>query len=108
LVCFNSKNVEEFVKDFKFCEICGMKAVKDETCLHCYSDVWNEELKEDYETKEDYIKADQLDLYSIVSSLSRVDFNRYDNSGFEKNPDFKVSVTKEEVFKYSEENFFES
>ena len=103
---FDHAYVKQFMEDVIFCEVCGMKAVKNGICLHCYSDVWNSELEEDYENKEAYIKAEQLDLYSTINPVAPINLNMYDKSGFEKNPDFKVSVSKEEIFIYSEENFF--
>ena len=102
---FDYNYVSDFVKDFEYCEVCGMKAVKNNTCLHCYSGVWNNDLQEDYPDKESYIKSEQLDLYSITSKLASVNFKRYDNSGFEKNPDFFPSVTKDEVPDYSNKYF---
>ncbi len=102
---FDSAYVKNFIQDFQFCEICGMKAVKNNSCLHCYSDTWTDDLKEDYPNKESYIKSEQLDLYSITSKLASVNFKRYDNSGFEKNPNFLPSVTKKEVSDYSYKYF---
>ena len=33
---FDYAYVSNFIKDFQFCEICGMKAVKNNNCLHCF------------------------------------------------------------------------
>jgi len=91
---FDYAYVSNFIKDFQFCEICGMKAIKNNTCLHCYSNIWDDDLQEDYPQKESYIKSEQLDLYSITSELASVNFKRYDNSGFEKIRIFYLRLQK--------------
>lgn len=106
LVGSYSLKIQTFFDSLSTCEICGLVAVEEDACLSCFYDVWSEELKEYYTDKETYIKEGQLDVFSIEEPNQP--FHNFETSvvGLDLDPNWKPRITKEEVLKYSAENYW--
>jgi len=88
----------------KNCKICGRIAVENSTCLSCGSEVYNDSMKDEHGTLNDYIREEQLFLFSLTDEEEKVDFLMDDECDFELDPDWKPIVTEEEVMKYSRDD----
>ncbi len=98
---FDYNYIQKIFDSFEFCEVCGHKTIDENYCVLCGTDLWTDDLKRDYKNKIEYIKEEQLDIYAVMSSLEKVDFEKFKDSGFKKDPNYKLLVSKEEVYKYS-------
>ncbi|MBN1251579.1 MAG: hypothetical protein JXR51_09170 [Bacteroidales bacterium] len=100
------EHIANYLKSLKYCEICGYKAV-DEYCDVCSAETWDDKFLEDYESKEEYLKEEQLDYYAVMSIYEHVDFEQDKDLGFEKDINYKIYVSKEEILKHSAEFYYD-
>ncbi|MDR2839900.1 MAG: hypothetical protein LBV75_01345 [Paludibacter sp.] len=97
----NYSSINNFFLRLKSCPVCGFKAVdNDGYCLHCYCEMWNESIKEEFPDQQAYIRENQLEAFATYNQNEKVDFYEK-TTGFEKNTDWKPLVTEDEVLEYS-------
>lgn len=96
--------IKAMFESFEPCDICGNVAVLSDMCQACYEDVWKKTVA--YPSKKGYIKERQLELFSTDSPLEKVVWEVPEGIAFDKNPDWKLLVTEEEVRVFSQENFW--
>lgn len=102
-----SLKIQTFFDSLSTCEICGLVAVEEDACLSCFYDVWSEELKEYYTDKDTYIKEGQLDVFSIEEPNQPFHNFKTSVAGLDNDPNWKPRITKEELLKYSAENYWD-
>lgn len=108
-----SKKLETYINkiflNLSPCEICGYFAVKDVECFNCLVDKFEPDMLEEFESKIEYIKEEQLDYFSIDKLDKKVVFypekNKFEVFKFNKN--WKLLVTEAEVREYSKSNYIE-
>lgn len=107
------QQVELIKKSFETCKICGTIAVYNEVCRDCGCLVWNDEIEvynsdttEYYSSAEEYIKAEQLETYATMEENEKVEDFIFESEYFEFDSNWQPSITKADVLKYSEENFW--
>ena len=65
LTGFDDVRVDAYFAGLSSCPICGFKAVDDGECLHCiYSVEGEDRYREEGESREDYLKREQLEYFS--------------------------------------------
>jgi hypothetical protein len=102
----DSLKIQTFFDSLSTCEICGLIAVEKDYCLSCSYDVWSEELEEYFSDKDTYIKKGQLDVFSIEKPNQPYHDFTTPTLGLDKDPNWNPKVTREEVLKYSAENYW--
>lgn len=99
--------IDELFKDLKTCKVCGMIASNSKECLFCGSEVWNDKLKENYESEEKYIIENQLDEFATVEKTEKFNNFRLKDNFFKQDPNWQPIVTKEQVLEYSKKEYWE-
>lgn len=94
--------LEKTFSNLKTCKVCGSIALKNETCLSCGSETFNQSHKEEFENEIAYNRSEQLELFSTIGKNENVDFYEDENDGFRRDITWKPIVTEKEVLKYSE------
>lgn len=104
---FDRKYVRDFFAGLQTCQICGDIAVLESQCCSCGTDVWNEKLIEEFETKDNYIKKEQLELFATMDKDEDLaDF--YEKSDcFSFDETWKPVVNQDEVLRYSKETYWD-
>ncbi len=93
-------------KKLKDCPVCGMVSLHKDECLSCNCESWNTKLKKEYATYDEYIKENQMDIFSTLDKEEVFkDFERNENA-FDISKNWKPLVSKEEVLEYSEREFW--
>ena len=80
------------------CEVCGLIAVKNDKCLSCNSDKWSTFLSEIFNSKDSYIREEQLDMFE-VEDMEKIDINNRAKEGFESDLEWKCLVTEADIRK---------
>ena len=90
--------VKNFFKSLKGCEICGLNAVSDRTCLYCDYDTWSDDLLKSFNSKEAYIKQSQLEHFDPGDEDEPIELNNTPKStGFTSNPDWKPLISEADI-----------
>ncbi len=106
-VNFNSPEqkikIENIYKSLIDCKVCGAVAVYLNQCSVCHSDL---ELvsDEDPATELENIKEEQLVLFATYEEQDEIDWEFNLNPNYQRNPDWKLLVSEEEILSYSREN----
>ena len=83
------------------CEICGCKAIKpnEKECQACGSSTWEiEKNNMTFKTKSDWIKEEQLFLFSIDSLNQKIDFYAEEpGNPYEIDKNWKPIITEQEI-----------
>lgn len=99
---------KQLLAETEDCPVCGMKAMWEDTCLCCWTDKFDEEdLGDIYESEEDYVKEEQLDLFSTDEKGEEIRLVYDEQTSFERSRFWKPSVTVEEVKEYSRELYWD-
>ncbi|MBV8327704.1 hypothetical protein [Chryseobacterium sp.] len=91
------KRISELFQNLKYCEICGYKALHQNTCLRCHYDSWRESETESEREKLNYIKACQMDIFIDENDYEK--YFKYDRS-FEKSPDYQILFSSSDLREY--------
>lgn len=86
------------------CDVCGYIAVSKDECLVCYEEPW--EPNELHSHKEDFIKQEQLEVFSTARPSDKINYALEDSLAFDKNPDWKLLVTEEEILAFSKAKYW--
>ncbi|SDK73464.1 hypothetical protein SAMN05421823_103412 [Catalinimonas alkaloidigena] len=89
--------VKQFFASLAGCDVCGLLAVTSHKCLSCGSDVWNEQLAQEYATREAYVREKQLDLFEPSGEDETIDIHNCAEGGFPSDPAWRALVTEEEI-----------
>jgi len=93
---------KEIFFNLKTCKICGKIAVRNQECLSCFTDEYNELMRNEYGSEEDYIREEQLDWFGEDCEENRI-FIKVDESnddGFEFDETWQPIITDEELSNY--------
>lgn len=93
---FNHKDVIELFRQMQGCKVCGSMAVYQELCQCCLSESWNEELRDEYDNEESYIKECQIDIFEVDED-EEIDLNYDEDHIFKKDSSWKLLVAEEEL-----------
>ena len=94
---FDYSYVKSFFESLQGCEICGLLAVYNGECINCGNEVWNNELAEEYESKEAYIREAQYDQFA-PNDNEKVKISNDAVSGFSSYPGW-IPLVKEADYK---------
>ncbi|UII22231.1 hypothetical protein [Fulvivirga ligni] len=97
---FNNEFVSHYFSQMKGCEICGLKAVVKDECLNCCAEVWGEEVQKSYDSKEEYLREEQL-MWFEPEENEYPDINNRPDDGFESWTGWKPVITDEDIRSYS-------
>ncbi|WP_299458792.1 hypothetical protein [uncultured Microscilla sp.] len=97
--------IKALFDSFTACEVCGCVAMLGNECQACYEEVWQESSL--YPEKEGFIKERQLEIFGTSNPLERVNLDIPEGKAFEKNPDWQLLVTEEEILDFSQENYWQ-
>ncbi len=87
---FDFQYVRTFMNALLPCEICGIIAVKENKCLVCENNAWNNETA-DY--KAEYLKAKQLDLFSsLLQDGKEIKQHAEPEHGFQADKNWKLYI----------------
>ena len=90
--------VKDFFKSLKGCEICGLNAVSDRTCLYCDYDIWSDDLLKNFNSKGAYIKQSQLEHFDPGDEDEPIALNNNpEGTGFTSYPDWKPLITEADI-----------
>jgi len=99
------QQIDLICNSFQPCKICGAVAVYTSVCRDCGCAVWSENIDE-HNSEEEYIKTEQLEYYATMDKDEKVEDFFMESEYFEFDPNFRPSINKSEILKYSEENFW--
>ncbi|UII28386.1 hypothetical protein LVD15_08145 [Fulvivirga maritima] len=91
---YNYEFVHQYLNSLEGCDICGLKAVYNNECLHCGTEVWSDDIKELSESKNDYVREEQLLWFIVGVDPEKIDINNKPENGFESNPNWKPLISK--------------
>ena len=104
---FDYAYIASFFSNLKTCVVCGAIAFNDSECLSCGCTNWTNELEKDYLNYEEYVKANQLDIFATLEKNEKFcDFKIIDKN-FEFDSNWTPMVTKKEVLEFSEKEYWE-
>ena len=100
---FDYSLVPKIYAQLKGCKICGAVAVVENICRNCAGEIWPNEQKQawGYKNELEYLKEEQLDYFSTWEKEDKIDFNILH---FEKDLNWALLVTENDLQKYSKEN----
>ncbi|MGL6128579.1 hypothetical protein [Chryseobacterium artocarpi] len=89
------ENISDLFRNLKGCEICGYKALHENSCLRCYNEEWED--SKGHGEKSDYIKDCQMDIF-----IDEDDFEKYfkNDRSFEKVIDHQILFTHNDLSEY--------
>ncbi|WP_294251819.1 hypothetical protein [uncultured Chryseobacterium sp.] len=79
------------------CEICGYRAVHERVCLRCHYDAWQDSFLEDYDSRIQYVKHCQMDVFIDEDDYGKV---FQSDRSFDKMPDHRLLFTGKELEEY--------
>ncbi|SIS66080.1 hypothetical protein SAMN05421786_101814 [Chryseobacterium ureilyticum] len=89
------ENISDLFHTLKDCEICGYKALHENSCLRCGNEAWED--SQEYGEKSDYIKDCQVDIFIDEDDFEK--YFKYDRS-FEKVTDHQILFTHNDLNEY--------
>lgn len=91
--------ISDLFRKLKDCEVCGHKALYQQSCLRCHNEPWGASTyhQEEYGEKLEYIKECQMDLF--IDEDGYEDYFNYDRS-FDKISSHKVLFTARDLEEY--------
>ncbi len=89
--------VKAMFSHLQFCEICGHRAVDKKICLRCHYDAWQDSFLEDYESRIQYLKHCQMDVFIDEDDYGKV---FHSDRSFDKIPDYRFLFTDGELEEY--------
>ncbi|MFC3157862.1 hypothetical protein SAMN05443633_104213 [Chryseobacterium arachidis] len=98
----DQKYIKSLFENLNDCEVCGHKSLSESHCLRCFNDPWKNSFLEDYESKSQYIKHCQMDLFIDEDDNEKV--FQHDRS-FEKLPDHKILFNDNELREYEKDMY---
>lgn len=84
------------------CEVCGFIAVFEQECLNCRTSLYDPD-DEDYSSKEEYIREEQLWWFSTDEPDEQVDFFPEEDE-FARDQDWSPVISKQEILAYSKKH----
>ena len=93
---FNYDLTEQYFNSLLGCEVCGLMAVLNEKCQACGAHVWDEGMQEEYSSKEEYLREEQLTLFEPDEEGEKADINNESEGGFLSYKDWKPLVSEED------------
>jgi len=104
---FDYTFITSFFSNLTTCVVCGAIAFNDSKCLYCGCTTWTNELEKDYLNYEEYVKANQLEIFATLEKNEKFcDFKIIDKN-FEFDSNWTPMVTKKEVLEFSEKEYWE-
>lgn len=92
--------VNSFFNKLEGCEICGLLSVDTSRepvdCLYCGNDVWQDKFKDEYSSKEEYVKECQYDEFEPIEEGDDIDISNEAQAGFATDPNWKCFITPED------------
>ena len=98
--------IDQMFKNLKTCKICGAIAVKSKKCLSCSSMKYNDELRIEFLDELEYIKSEQLELFSTDNEFEEIDYFLNEKDGFKRSSKWEPIVTEREIIEYSREYYW--
>ena len=105
---FDYSYINSFFSNLKTCKVCGAIAVNESECLSCGCMTWNSELEKEYASYDEYVKENQLDIFSTMDQNEKFSDFKINDINFEFDPDWSPLVTKKEVLEYSKMEYWEN
>jgi hypothetical protein len=102
-----SDYLAEIFSKLETCKGCGRIAFKNNECLNCGIEAFDDELKQEFETEIEYIRDEQLEYFGTDDGTEKVEFYLEENEVFQLDKNWKPIVTEEEVIAYSQENYWD-
>ncbi len=85
---FDFKYASDLIDSLKPCGVCGIVSVKENKCIVCETIVWNDKM---IETEIDYLKSQQLNLYSeLIKEGKEIKKTAEPEHGFKANKNWKL------------------
>lgn len=94
--------ISNFFERLEGCEVCGLMAIYDEECIHCGSELWNESLKYEFDSKKEYIKEEQLWHFEPEDN-EPMDISNKASKEFKSYADWVPLITKAELLRFVRE-----
>ena len=104
---FDYAYIDSFFSNLTTCFVCGAVALKDSKCLSCGCTTWTNELEKDYPNYEEYVKANQLDIFATMDKNEKFSDFKIIDKNFEFDSNWTPMVTKKEVLEFSEKEYWE-
>ncbi len=101
---FDFEAIKIMFENLKSCKVCGFKADNGTECLSCGTKAWTNELNKFYPNKLEFLKKEQLFLFSNLNLDKNL--NIPDNPNFEKDPNWVPLVEFKEVKKFDLTNYY--
>ncbi len=89
--------------DLKLCKVCGNIAVWYNQCNVCHSDQ-DDVSNPDPKIEEQNIREEQLQMFATYEKEEDIDWEFHIDSNYERDPNWKLLVTEEEILEFSREN----
>jgi hypothetical protein len=95
--------LEKIYTELTGCKVCGNIAVWQNQCNVCHSDQ-DDILSPDSDIELQNIKEEQLQLFATYEEDEPIDWEFHIDPNFERDPNWKILVTEEEIMEFSREN----
>jgi ribosomal protein L32 len=105
---FDYEYVNKLINRLTTCNICGSIAIDKKTCLDCGSSIFDNNIELDYNGEEEYLKAEQLELFATMNNDEKFDGFYSDSNNFKIDSDWTPLITEKELMEYSEREFWTS
>lgn len=99
-----AKQIRHIFEHLTACDVCGYTAVSKGRCLVCWEEPW--EPNELQPHKEDFIKQKQLVVFSTTRPSDKINYALEDSLAFDKNPNWKLLATEEEILAFSKAEYW--
>jgi hypothetical protein len=104
---FDYDYINSYFSGLSTCVVCGLIALKDSKCLSCGCTTWTNELEKDYSNYEEYIKANQLEIFATMERNEKFSDFKIIDKNFEFDSNWSPLVTKTEVLEFSKKEYWE-
>jgi len=98
--------ITSYLNEFKTCEVCGYISIKDDECLSCETEVWSDEIAEEYDSHEDYLKTNQLEIFSTLSENESFNGFKLEDTKYEQDKNWKPTISEKEILDFSRKEYW--
>lgn len=103
---FDFEYVNKLINRLTTCNVCGSIAVDDKTCLDCGHIMFDSNIQLDYKSEEEYLKAEQLELFATMDKNEKFEGFYSDSNNFKTDSEWSPLITEDELMIYSEREYW--